>query len=176
MDDIHGKPLDPIWMAEFRGFFFGDGYVGITTNGVGRRTKGKNYTGCIQITLRDDDIAILEEFQSRLGGSIWRERRGRRVRFDELECEAKPYAAWRIRSRTELLRVLDILDGGFMPSQKRGHVRLLREFLGTCGRIKPGKQTQEEEKEVQRIFARRAELHRQMLEAHQYTNKETFTA
>lgn len=57
------QSLDPIWAAEFRGFFYGEGCARMDNN-------SGNFRPILTIGLRADDIAILEEIQSKLGGTI----------------------------------------------------------------------------------------------------------
>jgi hypothetical protein len=126
------------WEDEFRGFFWGEGYLGICRNGKDR--KGRNaYTVRAQITLRSDDIAMLEDIKNRIGGGIHFEGRGRKSKHDGKVFPTKPYAAWRARSKVEVCRVCDILDGGYLPSKKRREVELIRRYIALV--FPPGKKS-----------------------------------
>lgn len=113
--------LSDLWVAEFRGYFWGDGYLGITTNGTGKRIP--SFTARAQITTRDDDAAMLHDIAERIGGKVsgddWA--RGSEKR--------RPVAIWRTRNPATVGLVCDLLDGGLMPSKKRREVDVVRRFL-----------------------------------------------
>jgi LAGLIDADG endonuclease len=115
-----GVALDPIWEAEFRGFFFGDGYLGITTNGVSRHTGETTFTVRAQITVRDDDIAMLHDIASKIGGKVYSETG---------TAKRRPIAIWRIRNAKQIAQICDILERGVMPSKKIAEVAVVRRFL-----------------------------------------------
>lgn len=165
MKDAHGNRLDPIWMAEFRGFFFGEGHLGITTNGT---LKGKTYVARAAITLRDDDEPVLREIQARLGGLLHRERHGKISKINGKTHQTKPYVVWRVTSRADVARVCDILDAGVLPAKKRREVSIIREFLSTLGNTKPGIKSVEEQAVYDRLMARRASLAADLRAAHAY--------
>lgn len=121
--------LDPIWVAEFRGFFCGEGYLGITSNGWNRRRTSKAYVPRAQITLRLDDLATLQDIQSKLGGSIHYERRGRVTKHDTGEYHSRAYAAWRVNTWPDVKRVCLLLKDGNLPFKKREIVSYMLEFL-----------------------------------------------
>lgn len=166
MKDINGVEINPIWMAEFRGFFFGEGYIGITTNGLSRN-KYLHYNPRIQITLRDDDISILKEIQAKLGGGLYREGLGRKTKKDGKEYQSKPYAVWRMRKKQDIERVLKILDAGYMPSQKRLQINTLRKFIKTVGCTR-GPKTHKNQVIFESILVQRSNLHKEMLNLHEY--------
>lgn len=118
--DIKGTPIDPIWAAEFRGFFFGDGFLGIVRNGKSRWTGEISMTARAQITLRDDDSDILLAIHARIGGAITRE---------GSKLNKRPTMIWRTRSRSEVERVCDLLEGAALPSKKLAEVAVMRRFL-----------------------------------------------
>ncbi len=135
MTGANGKELNPLWVAEFRGFFYADGYIGITTNGSSRNGKHKAFSACVQITLTRADEAVLLDAQEKLGGTIWYEGRGRVSFYRGVKINTKPYCAWRIRSRADIERVLTILEDGILPSKKKKEIPVLREFLSTVRNI-----------------------------------------
>lgn len=61
--DVTGQPIDPIWAAEFRGFFWGEGCLGVAI------IRGMYRIQAV-INLRMDDADTLRAFQARLGGSL----------------------------------------------------------------------------------------------------------
>lgn len=110
--------INPIWAAEFRGFFFGDGYLGITRNGI--RHGRAAYTARAQITLRGDDREVLLDIQAHLGGMIY-----------DYQKEGKTFVVWRTRSSGDLGRVLNCLEGGILPAKKRFEIPIVRQFCET---------------------------------------------
>jgi len=130
--DVSGGFIDPLWAAEFRGYFFGDGYLGIVRNGRSKGTGLSSSTARAQITTRDDDAAMLYDISSRLGGSLsFTVATGGRV-----HC---PVAIWRTRNAADVLRVCDVLDGGMMPSKKIAEIAVVRRYLSI--KIPPGPST-----------------------------------
>ena len=74
--DIVGEEIDPIWAAGFRGFFWGEGTLGMTARlgnpKVNPLIKWVRHSIAVtaSIGLRSDDSALLVEFQRRLGGRL----------------------------------------------------------------------------------------------------------
>jgi hypothetical protein len=63
--DLHS--VDPIWAAWFAGFFTGEGYIGLS----GGSTNSRALPGpVIAINMRMDEVEILEEIASVLGGTV----------------------------------------------------------------------------------------------------------
>lgn len=130
--DVNGEPLDPFWAAEFRGYFFGDGYLGIVRNGKDRRTGLPMNTARAQITTRDDDAAMLHDISAKLGGKV-------SLAAASGDRKHHPVAIWRTRNMVDVARVCDALDGGLMPSKKRAEIAVVRRYLAI--RIPPGPRT-----------------------------------
>src|SRR5205809_640337 len=61
LDNV-GEPIDPMWAATFRGFFWGEGSMYI--NRYDRKNHGPQYSYNVycRIQLRDDDRLILEHY------------------------------------------------------------------------------------------------------------------
>lgn len=166
------KKVSAIWAAEFRGFFCGEGYLGITTNGKSRgRSRGRssyNYTARAQITQRLDDLPVLNEIQKRIGGIVYVEGRGRRTLGKKGErYTSNPYAVWRTRSMREVRAVCALLVGGVLPFRKRAQVRTIIDFLGT--RMKPGPKGVAEHA---RVISLRENLHKKIKKMHAYAGVE----
>lgn len=171
MKDVNGKALDPIWMAEFRGFFFGEGYLGITRNGKGRsKTSAPQFVPRAAITARDDDEAVLQDIHSKLGGLIHYDGRGKITVFEGVEHKTKPYAVWRVTSKDDVARVCDVLELGTLPSKKRHEIAIMREFLATQG-VKRGRLNPKEQVAYGKIVANRQRLAEKLKEMHAYKPK-----
>lgn len=161
MDDANDNPINSEWLAEFRGFFFGEGFLGIVS--WGKHPKG--YSKLVpraQITCRSDDVAILHDICSKLGGFVYTEWDGRKSsgKHEEL-YQSNPYSAWRITKASDIRRLCDILEGGLLPSRKKEQISTMREFLATC--LPPGKRLTDE------LYAKRQELHLKIKALHQYS-------
>jgi hypothetical protein len=111
--DINGKELSNFWKAEFRGLFAGEGclFLGTAT----RKTKTGSrliYRPEAIITLRSDDLPLLKEVQSRLGGRLSQ-------RSDiYLKGRELPRHRWYVQSKEDLLRVSLILQESLLPAKK----------------------------------------------------------
>lgn len=129
MQDIHGCEIDPVWVAEFRGFFCADGYLGIVRDGKSR--KGNQiYTARVNISLRLDDLPILEEIQKRLGGCIcFAGARTKQKGDGSKVLVSNPTATWRVSGIKNITRVCDLLEGGIIPFRKKDQVTNIRSFL-----------------------------------------------
>ena len=162
-----GTELSEQWMSEFRGFFYGDGYLGITSNGKRKCGRYTSYVARAQITLRDDDSAMLYDFMQKLGGHIFHERRGKKVKDENGKVfQSKPYIVWRVVNLKEIMTICDILELGILPSKKIKETKILREYSQT--KIKHGKRTSSYEKEVKEIYSKRQELCEKLKAMHAY--------
>jgi len=161
--DIHGSPIDPIWAAEFRGFFWADGYMGI--HQVHRKYRGKRITHLrpsLKISQRNDNRAILEAFQARLGGYITTNP-GRQVRDIRGNARfTRPMACWEVHTTEGVRRAISLLCDGILPHNKQAQLKVMQEYLSM--RHAPGHKYTSEEKE------RMEALRQEMVSLHQYVN------
>lgn len=144
--DIHGEPIEPVWAAEFRGFFLGEGSleIGQINHSVTTRRGDKVYQyqakqlrPRARLIQRDDNRAILEAVQARLGGNITKHGRHYTVSpVNGMTYSSNPTIAWYVMSTESVQRVLDLLKGGVLPHSKLREVALLEEFLAI--RPRPG--------------------------------------
>lgn len=125
--DQHGIPIDEIWAAEFRGFFWGEGCIS-----VGYIPKKNIYRVSAKISLRSDDRPLLEEFHRRIGGSLWDSRTQSSSGF--------PSTMWDATSQKSLKIVAELLSGGILPAKKAQQLDLWKEAVGifTARKIKHG--------------------------------------
>jgi len=108
--DVLGEPIDPIWAAEFRGFFWGEGHFGAAI--IRERYRIHAVVG-----LRADDEPALRDFQRRLGGSLSWHVAGRYLRLN-------------FASLGDCQRVAALLaDGADTPFQKRKQLAPWTEML-----------------------------------------------
>ena len=130
--------MDELWEAEFRGFFFGEGYIGM--NKVKPRQGVNAYRAVAQINIRADDAAVLYDIQRHLGGSVHN-----RIRPGTpfAKYVSHPSIEWSVTNRDELRRVVAILLRGQLPSKKRHVVELFAEAIELM-KSRGGRYTMEE--------------------------------
>ena len=153
--------IDPLWIAEFRGFFYADGYLGITTNGLSLDKKYKNFTARAQITLSQKDEKVLLDIQEKLGGNIHYENRCKTGFVHDKPVKTGPYCAWRVRSKVDVGKVIQFLENGLLPAKKREEVKIVKEFLETVG---TGRFKTENERAA--IMHKRLTLHIEIMQMH----------
>lgn len=144
--DIHGEPIDPVWAAEFRGFFLGEGSleIGQITHNTSTAKGDKVYRYSkvqlrprARLIQRDDNRAILEAVQARLGGNITKHGRHYTVSpVNGMTYTSNPTIAWYVMSTNGVQRVLDLLKGGVLPHGKLREIAVLEEYLAL--RPQPG--------------------------------------
>lgn len=110
--DVNGKELSASWKSEFAGLFAGEGclFLGTATR---KTKKGSHliYRPEAIISLRSDDLPLLLEIQSKLGGRLSQ-------RSDSLKGQELPRHRWYVQSKEDLTRVGLILTGAFLPAKK----------------------------------------------------------
>jgi len=157
------RDFDPIWLAEFRGFFYGEGYLSIVSWGREKRLGCNKLTGRANITQRSDDAAILYDIRSKLGGFIYQERHPCKLQgANGKEYVSKPVHIWRLTKVADLRLLCDILEAGVLPARKKEQVVVMREFLKTV--LPPGHRVPLE------VYQRRMELANQMKALHHYSD------
>lgn len=162
MLDTHGQLIDPIWAAEFRGFFCGEGYLGISSWGYDPKNDCRKLRARVQITSRSDDSDVLREFQSRFGGVVYQEHDGRiSNNGNGKKYVSKPYTVWRVVKADQLRLILDVLENGIIPFRKREQIQVIREFLATVTHVG--------QKNTPEIRQKRTLLHQQIKELHKYS-------
>jgi hypothetical protein len=127
LQDIHGEPLDPIWCAEFRGFFWGEGSLNISMHQpLAKRQPQLNWVGYsyhiqVSIGLRADDGDVLREFQRRLGGTLHQE--------NYRDGSSKTILRWQVSTIRDCIRVGAILANSptGLPFNKQRQLALWRE-------------------------------------------------
>lgn len=126
MLDALGKEFDPLWMAEFRGFFWGEGCLSFQY--VHRKDHPfPVYRLHAKVSLRQDDAALLIDVHEKLGGTLWyRNKTYQNQRFGHI---TNPAVVWDATGHDSLLRVSHVLEGGVLPSKKLQEYLIWREAL-----------------------------------------------
>jgi len=111
--DINGNELDSTWIHEFCGFYWGEGCLRAAYRKNGR--WGYAFLVCSQIGLRSDDLGLLEDFQSKLGGNI--------------SIDKKSVARWVVADCESCIRLANVLDQSIMSASKRRQLKYWKECL-----------------------------------------------
>lgn len=111
--DINGEVISDEWAAQFRGVFWGEGYLSVRS--------AASISVRLGMGLRSDDAAVLTEFQRRLGGSI---------HTDVPTGHLNPCTRWSIDRAEGLLLVWEILDRErLFPFRKRKELPIWKAAL-----------------------------------------------
>ena len=124
------EQLDPIWCAEFRGFFWADGTLYANVRKVSK--NGKTFFRPmmrISVAQRADNGMVLDDFKSKLGcGTIYRYPLPGTTKR-KWSRNAKPQVRWSVDSISGCRIVIDVLKGSVLPTKKGMEVALLDEFI-----------------------------------------------
>lgn len=107
--------VDPLWLAEFRGLFYGEGTAMIIRN-------NSSYAPCIAIRLRDDDADMITQIHHKIGGRLLKSNRSRvnEKHGDQLE--------WRVTDMNRCRLICETLLTGLLPAKKKRDIELVRDF------------------------------------------------
>jgi hypothetical protein len=114
------KDLDPLWAAEFRGFFYGEGCA--TMDNEHNHLSPKLF-----INLRIDDCQILHDIRDHLGGTIsTRVKRFESGRNNHDQCRWAA-AGWPLCRA--IIEATGLATNCIMPAKKRRDLKLLYEAI-----------------------------------------------
>lgn len=121
--------LDPIWAAEFRGFFYADGYAGLDLKQNG------NISPIMLITQRADSRIVLADIQDKLGGKLTYVS-ATPVRSNT-RYTANPQWKWRVCSWSVCKAVIEATDlvDGLLPARKRLDLEIFRDAIAARFRM-----------------------------------------
>lgn len=111
--------LDPLWIAEFRGFFYGEGWIGLANRAGG-------YAPRMNINIRADDAAALEDIRAHLGGYCIPMRKKR-----DPGKNSHPQVRWALCGWPRCRAVIEVtaLADGLIPAKKRRDIALAYEAI-----------------------------------------------
>lgn len=117
--------LDPIWAAEFRGFFYGDGCASLVR--VRRKNvKSPTYQPQLHVRQRIDGWNMLKDFQQKLGGNV----QPVKERVTPAGYHCAPGALWQVTGYARVRAILEeSLLGGMIPAKKKEDIDLLYEAV-----------------------------------------------
>jgi len=117
---------DPIWRAEFRGLFWGEGWLGIDM--YKNRRHGKMYVAhrpSIQIAQAEDSKSMLVHIQEILGGTLYE----RKSTYSSRGAKQLVFT-WMSRTNSTCRQIIDILrEESFYIDKKVPKVQAMHEFL-----------------------------------------------
>lgn len=122
---------DPLWLAEFRGFFWGEGNFMIDLQ---ERPVG-NYVAWtarvrLRVIQRDDESEVLENIRSVLGGHLYIHKSFKLVSAGNgKEYINHRQITWQLQDKDTIEQVLNILDCGLLPHSKRLQIAVMREAI-----------------------------------------------
>ena len=123
------------WLAEFRGFFWADGSIGVyqyprTYQTKAGPVKTRYLFAQAVIAQRDDNEAVLREIQSRLGGTLTNG--GRAIMNSPLNGKRyirAPQRVWRQAHQDGVRHIVSILYQSWLPYRGMATLDLIQEFL-----------------------------------------------
>ena len=119
---------DPLWRATFRGFFWGEGWLGI--NRFQQRRNGKvnwQYRPEVMITQNHDNKVIIFHIRDVMGGYVYERAPYRHGSDSKVRG---PYFTWQARSQGVVARALEILqDETFFIDKKVEKLEAMAEFM-----------------------------------------------
>lgn len=127
MLDQNGTPIDPLWAAEFCGFFLADGSIEI-----GRFTRGGKlyYRPRARILQRADSADFLYGIADVLGGHVHNHGRHMMVSAGNGKTyESHPVLAWLVQSTDGVQRVIDILKTSRLNHKKVQSALIVERYL-----------------------------------------------
>ena len=141
--DVHGVPIDPVWAAEFRGFFLGEGSLQIQQYQRSKqhsKARGKVYDigfrglrPVANITQRRDNRATLEAIAARLGGHVTNGNAHKMVSGSNGKTyTSAPMVAWRLVNKEGMQRVIALLKGGSLPHTKLAEIDVIERYLAVA--------------------------------------------
>ncbi len=108
--------LDPLWAAEFRGFFYGEGSATLDN-------EHNHLSPRLTINLRLDDARILSDIQAKLGGALYTRRRSGRE-HDQCRWTATGWPRCRA-----ILEKTGLTDACLLPAKKCRDAAMLYEAI-----------------------------------------------
>lgn len=107
--------LDPLWVAQFVGWFHGEGCARI------HKTSQRTYNSSCVIKLRADDQAVLKDIQAKLGG---------RFALPGLREGHTQEAIWETTNIYDSMAVMELIrDNTIIPGKKLQDVLICLDFI-----------------------------------------------
>jgi len=118
------KAIDEIWLAEFRGLFWGEGCADIQCY----HREGKAlYRPRLRIQLRADDVEMLKEIHEVFGGTL--------NHIPNKDHRSKPAYQWCLQNKEEIVWVCGVLLQSKMKAKKLRQI----EYVLEAAKLRAGK-------------------------------------
>lgn len=118
------KAIDEIWLAEFRGLFWGEGCADIQCY---HRDGKALYRPRLRIQMRADDYELLKEIHEVFGGTL--------NHIPNNNQRSKPAYQWCLQNKEEIVWVCDLLLQSRLKAKKLKQIEHVRE----AAKIRAGK-------------------------------------
>lgn len=146
---------NPLWLAEFRGFFWGEGNFMID---LAERQVGKCLTWTarvrVRVIQRDDEAEVLENIRSVLGGHLYGHKSYKMVSGGNgRQYVNNRQITWQLQDKDTIEKVLDFLDGGLLPHSKRLQIAVMRDAIAVM-RSRRYSYTDEQKQQLRELKAR----------------------
>ncbi len=117
--------VNPIWAAEFRGFFYADGSVSLSKS---RRKDYFIYRPRLGIVLRLDSLPVLKNIQSYIDGGVDEYVKGY---INSFGYKSNPTARWRTNNYSNIFAIIRdiLLPGAVLPATKRVQIETMYEMI-----------------------------------------------
>lgn len=154
--DVNDRPISPLWAAEFRGFFLGEGNLEIGQySRIVNGERKKFLRPRARLIQRDDCQEILWNIQKVLGGHVTGHKAQRLVSGGNGKTYTnRPQTVWQTVSADGVQRVLLLLDNGVFPHKKLAEINVVQRYLNLAH--SSGHKYTDEQKEE--LWALKAEL------------------
>jgi len=115
------QDLDPLWVAEFCGLFWGEGSINMQVKDLvyyvdGEERPSFRVTFKFSIGLRADNLPILRDIKDKLGGHIYKREGGR-------------HYVWVVSKLSLIKKIAALLMSGQMPSSKKDELLWLEKAI-----------------------------------------------
>mgnify|MGYP001252707519 CR=1 FL=1 len=122
--------IDPLWVAEFCGLFWGEGnFMFDVMNRQIRKYPTFTIRVRCRIVSREDNVEMLDNIWSVLGGNLTTHKGHTYTSWNGKEYTNHRQIVWQVQSRDAVERILDLLDTGRIPCKKRLEVPIMREAI-----------------------------------------------
>ena len=132
---------DPLWRAEFRGFFWGEGWLGIDM--YKNRRHGRMYVAHrpnVQLAQANSNREMVEHLRDVLGGTVYE----RKSAYNSQGARDLPIWTWVTRTNATARHVHQILsEGKFFPDKKLVKLEAFGQFLDLIEELNGAKRTPE---------------------------------
>jgi len=124
------KTINPMWSAEFRGLFAGEGnfMIDLYEREIHNCLTFTARCRC-RIIARDDNKKMLLDIQSKLGGHLYTHKTFKSWWRNGKEYTHHANIVWQVQSVPDVEKVLDILEDAAIPNKKSLEIPVMRDAI-----------------------------------------------